>query len=151
MMHSNKKFKGVHLKKQVVFCRSKSSETFFQGICLEQKKTSYSFKKYFIFDHTGNTLVPPTTPRFGHRTTINLTVHSQYADGEIGFRDSEVTVTEPENSLSIHLVVLRDGTLHRANLLWSIVGVEISTDLLPTSGSLFFEKGTEQHSNALLK
>ena len=143
MMHSDTKIKRL--------CRSKISEIYFHDISLEQKKTSYSFKKYFIFDHTGNTLVPPTTPRFGYRTTINLTVHSQYADGEIGFRHSEVTVTEPENSLSIHLVVLRDGTLHRANLMWSIVGMEASTDLLPTSGSLFFEKGTEQHSNALLK
>ena len=88
--------------------------------------------------------MPPATPRFGHRRTINLTVHSQYADGEIGFRDNEVTVTEPENGQprEVNLVVLRDGTLHEANLLWSIIGIKTSTDLNPTSGSLVFQKGT---------
>ena len=79
------------------------------------------------------------------RTTANLTVHPQYADGEIGFRETRVTVTEPENGQpkEINLAVFRDGTLFRASLLWSIVGVKTSTDLNPTSGRLVFEKGFE--------
>ena len=87
--------------------------------------------------------MPPTTPRFGPRTTANLTVHPQYADGEIGFQEVIVTVTEPENGRpkEINLAVFRDGTLYRASLLWSIVGVKTSQDLNPTSGSLDFEKG----------
>ncbi|CAB4034949.1 G- coupled receptor 98-like, partial [Paramuricea clavata] len=88
-----------------------------------------------------NTLVPPTTPRFGPRTSANLTVHPQYADGEIGFEEVSVTVTEPENGRpkEINLAVFRDGTLYRASLMWSIIGVKTSQDLNPTSGSLVFE------------
>ena len=86
----------------------------------------------------------PRTPRFGARTAANLTVHAQYADGEIGFQETRVTVTEPENGRAkqINLVVFRDGTLFRASLLWSIVGVKSSADLNPTNGNLVFEKGT---------
>ena len=89
------------------------------------------------------TLLPSTTPRFGFRTTVNLTVHPQYADGEIGFAKTSLTVTEPENGQpkKINLVVLRDGTFSRATLLWSIVGIKTSNDLKPTSGNLVFDKG----------
>ena len=101
-------------------------------------------KLFVVSQLLANTLVPPRTPRFGARTAANLTVHVQYADGEIGFQETRVTVTEPENGRAkqINLVVFRDGTLFRASLLWNIVGVKSSADLNPTNGNLVFEKGT---------
>ena len=89
-----------------------------------------------------NTLVNSSTPRLGSRTTVNLTVHPRYADGEIGFELTRLAVTEPDGgSKEVNLQVFRDGTFSRASLLWSIVGVTSSRDLNPTSGSLVFEKG----------
>ncbi len=103
-------------------------------------------KLFIISKFSVNTLVPPTTPRFGSRTAANLTVHPQFADGEIGFEEATVTVTEPENGRAkeINLAVFRDGTLYRASLLWSIVGLKTSEDLRPTSGKLVFEKGNNK-------
>ena len=106
-------------------------------------------KLFIISKFSVNTLVPPTTPRFGSRTAANLTVHPQFADGEIGFEEATVTVTEPENGRAkeINLAVFRDGTLYRAGLLWSIVGLKTSEDLRPTSGKLVFEKGNYNKLN----
>lgn len=55
-------------------------------------------------------------------------------------------MAEPEGGQSneVNLTVFRDGTLHRANLLWSVVSVKAGEDLYPTSGSLFFEKGIQK-------
>lgn len=90
-----------------------------------------------------NLLVQPKSPRLGPRSTVRLTVHAQFADGEIGFKSTMMSVNEPENGQTIiTLPVVRDGTLHRASLSWSIIGADSGDDVLPTSGSLVFEKGS---------
>ena len=89
------------------------------------------------------TLLPPQTPRLGARQSLNLTVNPQYADGEIGFEKTSVTVTEPDGvqPKEVKIIVLRDGTLYKADLLWSIAGVKASTDVSPIDGSIAFENG----------
>ena len=99
------------------------------------------------------TLLPPQTPRLGARESLNLTVDPQYADGEIGFEKTSVTVTEPDGvqPKEVKINVLRDGTLYKANLLWSIVDVKASTDVSPIDGSIAFENGKCRSSVCMVK
>lgn len=97
----------------------------------------------FYFSFLAKTLLPPITPRFGPRRTLNLVVHPQFADGEIGFEKKSMSVSEPEDGQpkDVKIKVVRDGTLYRANLLWSIIGVATTEDVRPTGGNITFENG----------
>ncbi|XP_077988560.1 adhesion G-protein coupled receptor V1-like [Glandiceps talaboti] len=97
------------------------------------------------------TIVPPLSPRLGDKTSVNLTVTKDLANGEIGFNEAVLkrTVSEPEGSgqLVVTLPLSREGTSGDATVYWQSIGVGpfasyvTSDDVRPLNGSIYFPSG----------
>ncbi|XP_022110249.1 G-protein coupled receptor 98-like isoform X2 [Acanthaster planci] len=98
------------------------------------------------------TLLPPSSPRLGARTTVTLEVTSDVANGEIGFTQPNqvLSVDEPEGTTPtlFPLEITREGTSGDATIFWRIVVTDPSYPVRPTeedisafSGSVFIASG----------
>lgn len=122
---------------------------FYIKICVVRKRSiPFLIKIYLYFYFPGKFLTEPASPILGSNRHKFINISRSLANGEIGFFNSPVvmSVEEPleENSKTINLQLMRDGTHNEAIVTWIIRSNNIlfnNHDVVEMNGTVKFDKG----------